>query len=124
MFEVIPHFFVGIPVGRVTGKVEDMETWLAVDKGHGLLGSVRRSIIHQDDQMTTAVMMQHLSQEMNHLVRSNPLFVQGKQEMPAFADRRKGSNSSALSGDLCFGVFPRGAHVLPKNAVKETFASS
>jgi|NGEPerStandDraft_4_1074533.scaffolds.fasta_scaffold177347_1 hypothetical protein len=37
MFEVVPHFLVGIPVWRVTGEVEDMETWLAVDEAHGLL---------------------------------------------------------------------------------------
>src|SRR3990172_5373762 len=50
--------------------------------------------------MTLAVMIEHVSQEVNDLVRSNPLLMQDKQEMPSPADRRKSSNSSTFSGDL------------------------
>ena len=63
MFQVIPHFFIRIPVGGVFGKVEDMEAWLAVDEAHCLLGNVRRCVVHQNHQMTVAVMTQHLAQE-------------------------------------------------------------
>ncbi len=37
MFEVIPNLFVRIPIGGVTGKVEDMKALLAANEGHGLL---------------------------------------------------------------------------------------
>src|SRR5580658_5573931 len=53
--------------------------------------------------MTPAVMIQHVSQEVNHLVRSNPLLIQGKQEVSSSADRRKGGDSSPFSSDLALG---------------------
>ncbi len=53
--------------------------------------------------MATTVMMQHLGQEVNHLVGGDPLLVQGEQQVPTFADRRKSSHTSAPSGDLCLG---------------------
>ena len=37
MLEVVPHFLVGIPVWGVSGKVEDMEAWLAIDEAQSLL---------------------------------------------------------------------------------------
>ena len=48
-------------------------------------------------------MMEHLSQEVNYFVRSNPLLVQGKQEVSLFADRRKSGDSSPFSGNLALG---------------------
>src|SRR5271157_4645775 len=53
--------------------------------------------------MTLAVMMQHVSQEVNHFLRSNPLLIQGEQEVSSLADRRKCGDSSPFSRDLTLG---------------------
>jgi hypothetical protein len=54
-------------------------------------------------------MLEHLSQEMNHLVRRYPLLVQGRQQMPAFADCRERRDFSPLPRDLGLGgLAPRG----------------
>ena len=53
--------------------------------------------------MTLAVMTQHLRQEVNHLVRSDPLLVQGEEEVSLSADCRKGRHSSSFSRNLPFG---------------------
>src|SRR5271157_1537573 len=53
--------------------------------------------------MTLSVMIQHVSQKVNHLVRSNPLLTQDKQEVSSSANRRKGGDSSPFSSDLTLG---------------------
>src|SRR5271166_6039378 len=64
--------------------------------------------------MTLAVMAQHVSQEVNHLVRSNPLLVQGKEEMSSSADRRKSGDSSPFSSDLTLGCLSARCPRLPQ----------
>ena len=61
------------------------------------------SIIHQDNQVTLAVMTEHLSQEVNDFIRSDPLLVQSKQEVSLLADRRKSGDPSSFSGNLTLG---------------------
>ena len=37
VLEVIPYLFIGVPVRGVAGKVEDMETRLAINERYGFL---------------------------------------------------------------------------------------
>src|SRR5580700_4094812 len=48
-------------------------------------------------------MIQHLSQEVNYLVGSNPLLMQGEEEVSLLAHRRQCGDSSPFSRDLTLG---------------------
>src|SRR5271157_5737408 len=48
-------------------------------------------------------MIQHLSQEVNYLVRSNPLLMQGEEEVSSLAHRRQCGHSSPFSRDPPLG---------------------
>ena len=48
-------------------------------------------------------MTEHLSQEVNDFIRSDPLLVQSKQEVSLLADRRKSGDPSSFSGNLTLG---------------------
>ena len=66
VFQVVPDFFVRIPIGRVTGQVEHMQAGLASDPSFRFLGCVRRGFVHHDDQMTTRMVSKHLLKELDH----------------------------------------------------------
>ena len=59
-------------------------------------------------------MVQHLSQEVNDLVRSNPFLMQGEQEVSLPADRRKGGDSSPFASDLPLGCLSTWCPRLPE----------
>lgn len=124
MFQMVPHLFIGVPVGRVFRQVKDMQTRLALDERLRLLRDMRRRLIHHHDQVAATVMPQHLLQKLNHLGRGDPLIVQPEDQLPAAGDGRQSRDAPRLPVTRCFGVWPRGAQVLPKKAVSEILASS
>ena len=73
MFQVVPNLFVRIPVWRITWKMKHMEALLAVDIRVGLFRCMRRSLIHHHDKVTTGMMLQHLSEEIDYFTRRNAL---------------------------------------------------
>jgi len=74
--------------------------------------------------MAMAVMTEHLGQKMNHFVRSDPLLVQANSRCPRLLIAESAATPARPPVTCAFGVLPRGAHVLPKNAVNDTLASS
>jgi hypothetical protein len=79
VFEMIPDLFVGVPVRRVLRKIENVQAILAGDESLGLLGNVRRGLIHDHDKMASKMMAQHLPEELDDLRGGNPFLVEAKE---------------------------------------------
>jgi len=67
VFQVVPHFLVGVPVWRVFWKMENVKSLLAINEGFCFSGCVRWSLIHNDYKMAAAMMHKHLIEEGNDL---------------------------------------------------------
>src|SRR6516164_4830737 len=59
---------------------------------------MRRRLIHHNYQVASAMMPQHLPQEINHLTRGDALFEQPEQQATLTAQRRHGRHTAALAG--------------------------
>ena len=68
VLEMVPDFFVWIPIRRVLGKIEYVETRLLVDPSPCFLGRVRRCLIHHNDEVSAWMMSKHLVEELNHFL--------------------------------------------------------
>lgn len=66
--------------------MENVQPRLALDEAECLAGSVWRGFIHDNDQMTSRMVFEHLTQERNDFRRSNPFVVQPKQELASATD--------------------------------------
>jgi len=106
MLQMVPYFFVWIPVGRVLGKRKHMKPRLTFNKRHCGLGSVRRRLVHDHDQVSLVMVFQHLGQEVNDLLRCDPFIVESKDQTAATCDRRHRRNAPTFSGHLLFGRLP------------------
>ena len=71
VFKVVPNLFVWIPVRRVRRKIEHVESFLAGNETLGFLRCVRRSLVHDDYNVSTAVVGQYLVQEADNLIGRN-----------------------------------------------------
>src|SRR5262245_33687419 len=79
ILQVFPYFFIRVPVRRVFGQVEQVQTLLTGDVPSGLLRNVGRRLVHYDYQLSVLVMTKYLVQKMDALRRGDAPVVQGEQ---------------------------------------------
>jgi hypothetical protein len=63
---------------------------------------MRRSLIHDDNQMARSVMIQHLGEELDDFSRGDAFLVESKQEVAPTADCRDSSNTATFPSDSDF----------------------
>ena len=102
MLEVIPDFLVWVPVGRILGKVKDMQSWLIPNIRVRLFRGVGSRLIHHNHNMSSRMMLEHLSEKVNDFGGGNPFFMQSKHQVSASADGRHRGHAAALSGNFPF----------------------
>ena len=108
MLQMIPYLFVGIPVWRILRQVEDVQSVLAVDESIGLFGHVRRCLIHDNNQVSPLVMLQHLGKELDHLLGSDAFLMEPEDKLSSTGNGRHCGNAAALArNSLLWGLAAR-----------------
>src|SRR6516165_11479520 len=108
MLQMIPDLLIRVPVRGILGQMEHVQPGPAGNVVHRLVRDVRWSLIHNNDQVPLAVMLQHLPQEADHLLRRDPLFMKLKDQPTTTIDRRHGRYPASLPRDLLTRGLPSG----------------
>ena len=106
MLEMVPDFLVGVPIRRVFGKVEDVQTRLCTNPYSRLFRCVRWCLIHHNDQMSTRMMSEHLMKELDDFSGSDAFSHQSEQQSSPPTEGRRGSHTGAIAGHLGRGCLP------------------
>ncbi len=111
MREMVPHLFVRIPIRRVFGEPKHVKSVLRVNVGLGLLGGMWWRLIHHNYRVTSGMMAEHLSQEIDYFVGCDSLLMQSKDQLATMRDGRHCRYSSARA---CHTLLRRAAHEPPR----------
>src|SRR5271157_3931088 len=102
VLEVIPHFLVGVPIGRVFWQMEYVEAWLTGNVRLRPLGDMGWRLVHHDNQVTAFVVLKHLRQELDDFLGTDSFVVKSEEKLSSTRNRGHCRHTTALSSHTLF----------------------
>jgi len=99
--------------------MENMKPVLAFNTRRCLFRDMRRRLVHYDDQVSLAMILQHLGQEVNDLLRSDPFVMELEDQTATAGVADIAETPARFPVTFCLGVCPQDTQVFPKSAVSE-----
>src|ERR1700722_5116598 len=86
--------------------MEYVHPFLPIDVLLSPLRDMRWCLVHDDNQVTTFVMVQHLPEKLNDFLGADPFVMKTEQELPPTGDRRHCRDPASLSSNALFRGLP------------------